>query len=60
MTYDQFEKWLVRLKREDLEYLKRHPVWAREYAKAQKTGVLPEGFPGRTMEILEDGSDSET
>ncbi|HET9870853.1 MAG TPA: hypothetical protein VFR02_10210 [bacterium] len=60
MTYTQFERWLERLAPRDLDYLKRHKEWAKEYEKARRTGILPAGFPERTMEVLEDGSDSET
>ncbi len=60
MTYDQFEEWLLRLAPKDLEYLKRHKLWSKEYEKMRKGRVLPKGFPEKTMEVLEDGSDSET
>jgi hypothetical protein len=60
MTYDQFEEWLIRLAPKDLDYLKKHKPWVKEYEKMRKNRSLPKGFPEKTMEVLEDGSDSET
>jgi hypothetical protein len=60
MTYDEFEEWLIRLGPKDLDYLQKHKVWMKEYRAMKKSGLLPKGFPEQTMEILEDGSDSET
>jgi hypothetical protein len=60
MTYDQFEEWLIRLAPKDLDYLKKHKPWVKEYEKMRKSRSLPKGFPEKTMEVLEDGSDSET
>ena len=60
MTYAEFEGWLLRLDPRDFKYLQGHRAWMKEYKAMRKSGLLPQGFPERTMEILEDGSDSET
>ncbi|HVM31536.1 MAG TPA: hypothetical protein VMU88_00235 [bacterium] len=60
MTYEEFERWFERLSPKDKAYLKGHPDWKGRYEKAKKSGMMPEDFPGFTMEILEGGSDSET
>jgi hypothetical protein len=56
----QFEKWLKKLSDTDRDYLEKHPSWKRAYDQASKSGKLPKDFIEMTMEILEDGSESET
>jgi hypothetical protein len=60
VTYEQFEKWLEQLAPQDRKYLEQHPDWAKEYRRFKKTLRLPKDFVNRSMEILEDGSESET
>jgi hypothetical protein len=60
VTYEQFERWLEQLAPQDRKYLEQHPNWAKEYRKFKKTHQLPKDFVNRSMEILEDGSESET
>lgn len=55
----QFENWLKKLSDSDRKYLQKHPSWKRAYDQA-KGGKLPKDFIEMTMEILEDGSESET
>jgi len=44
----------------DRAFLQDHKEWKREYQKIQKARLLSEGFVEKTMEFLEDGSESET
>ncbi len=60
MDYQSFEDWLSRLDQADLNFLNRHSMWARDWIRARKKRVLPDGFLEKTMEILEGGSESET
>jgi hypothetical protein len=60
VDFKTFEDWLEKLSPEDLKYLRKHPVWKKEYLKVQKNQALQPGFVEKTMEILEGGSESET
>jgi hypothetical protein len=60
MDFQAFEKWIENLSEVDLVFLQRHKEWKKEYKKMQETGVLSKGFVEKTMEVLEDGSESET
>jgi len=60
LDFRTFENWLSKLSDADQAYLGRHSDWQKEFQKIRKTGVLPKGFAEKTMEILEDGSESET
>lgn len=60
MDYSHFEAWFSKLADEDKEYLEKHKEWKKRHAQALKEGKLPDGFIEWTMEILEDGSESET
>jgi hypothetical protein len=55
-----FEKWFKNLSENDQVFLQKHLEWKKEYRKIQEKRILPEGFLEKTMEILEDGSESET
>lgn len=60
LDLNQFENWINKLSDSDRKYLEKHPSWKRTYEAASKSGKLPKDFIERTMEILEDGSESET
>ena len=60
MDIQTFEKWFENLSDGDRVFLQKHPEWKKEYRKIQETLILPEGFLEKTMEVLEDGSESET
>ena len=60
MDLASFEAWLQNLSDQDRAFLQKHPTWKKEYQKLQKSRVLPKGFAEKTMEVLEDGSESET
>ncbi len=60
MDYSQLVIWLKKLSDEDLSYLKKHHSWKEQFEKLRSTQMIPKGFIEMTMEILEDGSESET
>jgi len=60
MDQAQFEKWLKKLSDTDRKYLEKHASWKRAFEQVEKDHVLPKDFIEMTMEILEDGSESET
>ncbi len=60
MDFQAFEKWIKNLSEADRAFLERHKEWKKEYRKIQEVGVLSNGFAEKTMEVLEDGSESET
>ena len=60
MDIQTFEKWFDRLSDGDRAFLQKHPEWKKEYAKIREKRILPKGFMEKTMEVLEDGSESET
>lgn len=60
MDFQAFEKWIENLNESDRIFLQRHKEWKKEYKKIQEAGVLSKGFVEKTMEVLEDGSESET
>jgi hypothetical protein len=60
MDYQAFEQWLKNLSDDDRVFLQRHKEWKKEYKKIRDAGILSEGFVEKTMEVLEDGSESET
>lgn len=60
MDFQAFEKWMKSLSDADRAFLQDHKEWKREYQKIQKARLLSEGFVEKTMEFLEDGSESET
>ena len=60
MNFQQFEEWLTNLAKEDRKFLEQNHLWNKQYQQARKGRSLPEGFVGKTMEILEGGSESET
>jgi hypothetical protein len=60
MDFQAFEKWIKNLSDADRVFLQRHKEWKKEYKKIQEARVLSEGFVEKTMEVLEDGSESET
>lgn len=60
MNYREFETWLEKLSPSDRKFLESQAGWKKDHERAQKARSLSEGFVGRTMEILEGGSESET
>jgi len=60
MDFPQFESWLKKLSEQDRAFLEKHASWKKAYAEAQKKRALPKDLVAATMEILEDGSESET
>jgi hypothetical protein len=60
VDHPQFEAWLKKLSDPDRAFLEKHASWKKAYAEVQKKQVLPKDFIAFTMEILEDGSESET
>ncbi len=60
MNYQQFEGWLNQLSESDRKFLDRQTLWKKEYQAVKQNRSLPPGFAGKTMEILEGGSESET
>ena len=60
MNLQEFNDWIVHLSPLDRHFLEEHKDWKKQFNKAQKTGLISEGFAEKTMEILEGGSESET
>jgi hypothetical protein len=60
VDFQTFEKWMKKLSEADLLFLRRDPMWKKEYEKIKEGRVLPKGFVEKTMEMLEGGSESET
>ncbi len=59
MDFQTFEKWIKNLSDADRDFLLRHKEWKKEYREIQEIRTLSKGFVEKTMEILEDGSESE-
>lgn len=60
MDFVHFETWLKKLSEADREYLRKHSSWKKAYDQGVKNRTLPKNFIEMTMEILENGSESET
>jgi hypothetical protein len=60
VEYQQFETWLRKLSEADRKFLEKHASWKSAFEQARKNRSIPKGFIETTMEILENGSESET